>query len=610
MKRVHEGRHGERLEHAAASPASRRRELHVPPTAISPILAALALAATMLAATLAVSAAPLSAQLRTMYDVRVPMRDGVELSTDVWLPDADGRFPAILIRSPYLKATMFGRYGMEYFVRHGYAVVLQDTRGRGDSDGEFHFYFGEGEDGYDTIEWIAQQPWSNGDVGTSGGSYLGTVQWLAARERPPHLRCMIPTASSGRLFDELPYLGGAFRLGWAIDWLNDTSARSSQRAGAAALDWEAILAHRPLSTLDDFMGRRIPLWKEFLQHDTLDEYWAPLHFEAWDFQQIDIPVLTVTGWFDGDQLGALSYWDGMARHNPGTEHYLVMGPWLHAETYLGGELSVRDLELSPASVLPIQEIRRQFFDYCLKGSSPSFDAPKARVYLSSTGRWLELDEYPPPQATPTQLYLHSNGAANSLLGDGRLTWDAPRTAEPPDRFVYDPHNPVPTVGRAVDQRPVQRRDDVLVYTTEPLADTVVVMGRVFVRLHAASDALDTDFTAKIEDVYPDGRAILLGPTEAGSVRRARYRAGYLGTELLTPDEPELFEIELFAIGHAFLPGHRIRIEISSSAFPMVNPNQNTGNPVATDTEWKTANQTVFHDPERPSHVLLPVLRRE
>ena len=507
---------------------------------------------------------------------------------------------------------------MEYFVRHGYAVVLQDVRGRGDSDGEFHFYFGEGEDGYDTIEWIAQQPWSNGDVGTSGGSYLGTVQWLAARERPPHLRCIIPTASSGRLFDEIPYLGGAFRLGWAIDWLNDTSARSSQRAGADALDWETILAHRPLFTLDDFMGRRIPLWKEFLQHSTLDEYWAPLHFEAWDFQQIDIPVLTVTGWLDGDQSGALSYWDGMARHNPeNSEHYLIMGPWLHAQTYLGGALSVGELELSPASVLPIQDIRRQFFDYCLKGSAPSFDAPRARAYLTSAGRWLELDGYPPPQATPTPLYLRGGGAdspregaANSLLGDGRLTWDAPSGNEPPDRFVYDPQNPVPTVGRAVDQRPVQRRDDVLVYTTEPLADTVAIMGRAFVRLHAASDALDTDFTAKIQDVYPDGRAVGLGSTEAGGVRRGRYLKGYLSTELLTPNQPELFEIELFDIGHAFRPGHRIRIEISSSAFPMVNPNQNTGHPVAIDTEWKTANQIVFHDAERASHVLLPVLRPE
>ena len=564
----------------------------------------------ILAASVAALATPgiLQAQTRTHFDRRVPMRDGVELSTDVWLPDAVGRFPTILIRTPYLKAPQFERYRLEYFVRHGYAVALQDVRGRGDSDGDFHFYFGEGEDGYDTIEWIALQPWSNGDVGMSGGSYLGTVQWLAARERPPHLRCIIPTASSGRLFDEIPYLGGAFRMGWALDWLNDTSARSAQRPGAAGLDQEAILAHRPLFTMDDFMGRRIPLWREFLQHNTLDEYWAPLHFEAADFRQIDIPVLTVTGWFDGDQSGALSYWDGMAQHNPANNrHYLVIGPWTHAQTYLGGALSVGEVELSPESVLPIQEIRRRFFDSCLKGSASDFGASRVRAYLTATGQWLELDRYPPPQATPTPLYLHSGGAANSLLGDGRLTWDAPQGEEPRDRFVYDPHNPVPTMGRAVDQRPVQRRDDVLVYTTDALTDTLAIMGRVFVRLYAASDALDTDFTAKIQDVHPDGRAVALGSTEAGGVRRARYRNGYLNTELLTPNEPELFEVELFDIGHAFLPGHRIRIEISSSAFPMVNPNQNTGNPVATDTEWKTANQTVFHDRERPSHVLLPVL---
>ena len=232
------------------------------------------------------------------------MRDGVGLSTDIWLPAAEGSFPAILLRTPYQKAPQFSRYKLEYFVRHGYAVVLQDVRGRGDSDGEFHFYFGEGEDGYDTIEWIAQQPWSNGDVGMSGGSYLGTVQWLAARERPPHLRCIIPTASSGRLFDELPYLGGAFRMGWALQWLNDVSARASQGPSAAALDWEAISAHRPLLTMNEFMGRRIPLWKEFLEHPTLDDYWAPLDFGREDFRKIDFPVLTVTrGFMAADQHG-------------------------------------------------------------------------------------------------------------------------------------------------------------------------------------------------------------------------------------------------------------------------------------------------------------------
>ncbi len=556
---------------------------------------------------LALSAQPgiAAAQIRAHFDVRVPMRDGVELSTDIWLPNAEGTFPAILLRTPYQKAPQFDRYRLKYFVQHGYAVLLQDVRGRGDSDGEFHFYFGEGEDGYDTIEWIARQPWSNGKVGTSGGSYLGTVQWLAARERPPHLACMIPTASSGRLFDELPYRGGAFVAPWALEWLNGTSGRATQGPSAASLDWEAIAAYRPLLTMDEFMGRRMPLWREFLEHPTLDAYWRPINFEAEDFRQIDIPVLTVTGWFDGDQLGALSYWDGMTAHkSDNQEHYLIVGPWTHAQTYLGGALNVGGLALAPQSVINIQEVRRKFFDYCLKGTAPSFDEPRARVYVTGVDEWRESAVYPPRMAQPTPLYLHSGGRANTLDGDGTLSWDEPGD-ERPDHYTYDPKRPLAGRGHAEDRRPLQRRDDVLVYTTEVLEDPVEIIGRVFVNLYASSDALDTDFTARIADVYPDGRALGLGPTTG--VRRARYRNGYKRTELLTPDKPELFQIELFDIAHRFLRGHRIRIEISSSD-PSVNPNQNTGNPVATDTEWRTANQTVYHDVRRGSHVLLPVMR--
>ncbi len=558
---------------------------------------------------LAATAAPTVAQMRTYFDVRVPMRDGVELSTDIWLPDSQRQYPTILIRTPYQKAPQFRRYQLSYFIENGYAVVLQDVRGRGHSDGEFHFYFGEGEDGYDTIEWVAQQQWSNGGVGTSGGSYLGTVQWLAALERPPHLRCMIPTAPSGRLFDELPYVGGAFRVYRMLEWLNQQSARADQSESVAEVDLEAVWAHRPLITMDEFMGRRITLFKEFLEHPTLDAYWDPIHFDAEDFKKIDIPFLTVTGWFDGQQGGTLWYWDGMnANQSEDHDGYLIIGPWSHAQTYMGGGLEIGQMAFAPQSVLNIQEIRRQFFDYCLKKSTPHFAAPRARAYVTGADHWHELETYPPPLMQPTPLYLHSNGGANSLDGDGALSWTAP-AAEHPDRFTFDPQNPVHILGLAEDQRPVQWREDVLVYTTAELEHTVEILGRVFVKLYASSDATDTDFTAKIQDVQPDGRAISLGSRTAG-VRRARYRNGYEKTELLTPNKPELFDIELFDIGHAFLPGHRIRIEISSSAFPLVNPNQNTGNPVATDTEWQVAEQTIYHDSARASHVLLPILVHE
>jgi putative CocE/NonD family hydrolase len=535
------------------------------------------------------------------------MRDGVRLSANVWLPDTTNKHPTILIRTPYIKTAQFRRYSLARYVREGYAVVLQDTRGRGDSEGEFQFYFAEGKDGFDTIEWIAKQPWSNGRVGTDGGSYLGTVQWLAARERPPALKCIIPTAPSGRIFDEIPYLGGAFRLEWALPWLNGVAGKVDQNELADLVDGAKVSAHRPLATMDVAFGRPIKLYQEFLQHETLDDYWKRIQFTDPDFAKIDIPVLTVTGWFDGDQLGALYYWDGIERRRSeiGDRTHLIIGPWTHAQTYLGGAVKVGAYELGQSAIIDIQSQRVAFYDACLKQSTPRYDAPRVRVFVTGANRWITGDRYPLADVTTRELFLRGGGAANSSAGDGRLAWERPE-AEPSDTFSYDPRNPVPSKGITLDHRDLETRRDVLVYTGEALTDPVEIVGRVFVKLFAATDGTDTDFTAKILDVHPDGRAVILGPSETG-VRRARYRKGYERIELVKPNQPEEYSIELFDIGHRFLSGHRIRIEISSSASPYIVPNPNTGLPIATDTTWRVARQTIFHDRSRPSRVLLPVL---
>jgi len=325
---------------------------------------------------------------------------------------------------------------------------------------------------------------------------------------------------------------------------------------------------------------------------------------------MDLPALHVTGWFDGDQPGALSYWDGMNQFSPGRDkQYLLIGPWNHVQTLLGGGLKIGEMGFSPDSIIDRMAQHLAFFGHYLKGASPRFDHPRVKVYLTGSNEWREYEDYPPPQVEHKPLYFHSGGKANTLLGDGALSWRMPKK-EPGDKYVYDPKNPVEfSIEKemyAVDNRLTEIRNDVLVYTSEELTEPVSILGRVFVHLYAASDALDTDFTAKLLDVCPDGKALNLGPNGMG-IRRARYRNGYTKEELLTPHKPEKLSIELFDIGHTFLPGHRIRVEISSSAAPMFNPNQNTGNPVATDTEWKTANQTVYHDSDRPSHVLLPVI---
>ena len=589
----------------------RRSGCHV---AIRSILHLLPLAPAALV--IAATAMPSSAQVHRMFDVRTPMRDGVELSGDVWMPSEGGPFPTIIIRTPYLKTMAIGDFTLAgwatYFAERGYAVVMQDVRGRGDSDGDFDFFFQEGEDGYDTIEWMAAQPWSNGDVCTAGVSYLGTDQWLAAREQPPALKCMVATAAAGRWMHELPYYGGAWMMSWALDWINGTSGRNMQTANAVGIDMDSVYWHRPLLTQDERMGRDMPLFNDFLENATMNEYWQRLHFTEEDFRGLDLPVLHVTGWFDGDQPGAMFYWDGMMAHSPAAdEQYLLSGPWGHAETFIGGTLEVGEMTFKPESIVDNKAEHLAFFEHYLKGSADSYDQPRARVYVMGAEEWREFDQYPPPDAQPTDLYLSSGGRANSIAGDGALAWSAPEGDTPPDRFTFDPRRPVPAalgiLPSGEDRTPLQRRDDVLVYTSEVIEEAVEIVGKVVVEFHAATDARDTDFVANIMDVYPDGRAVKLGPITG--VVRARYRNGFDREELLTPGEVARYEIDLGHIAHSFEPGHRIRIDLTSSAYPHVAPNQNTGNPVATDTEWNTARQIIHHSREYPSRIILPVRAR-
>ncbi|MBY8826401.1 CocE/NonD family hydrolase [Sphingomonas colocasiae] len=551
--------------------------------------------------------------LRQLFDLRTPMRDGVELSSDVWLPEADGRYPVILIRTPYVKtdpmsaqAVVLGRY----FAEHGYAVVVQDVRGRGDSDGKFDFYFQEAADGHDSVEQLAAQPWSNGRVCMMGVSYLGAVQWLAAKERPPHLACIAPTSPSGSYQDELPRTGGAFMMMWALMWLNETSGHVSQGGNMGAADLARVFSHRPLLTMDEAFGRRMPLFRKFVEHDLLDDYWKRIQLGPDDFAGIDIPVLATTGWFDGDQEGTLHYWRGMeARAGSAKHQYLTIGPWNHMQSYTGGAEKIGELALSRDSIIDNKAVHLAFFDRYLKQTTSHFDRPHVRLFVSGRNVWRDFDTFPLREATETRLYLSSGGAANSAAGNGALGWAKPARAGR-DTYLYDPKNPVPLNLNAElfagDRKQAQSRPDVLVYTSPPLEKVVEVIGPVAMELFAASDAKDTDFTAAISDVGPDGKAILLGSKPVGIIR-ARYRHGPMAQpSLLTPGKAERYRINLGAIGHAFLPGHRIRVEISSSAFPMFNPNQNTGNPIATDTEWKNANQTIFHGGARASALILPV----
>jgi len=563
----------------------------------------------LLIGALARLANPVLSQVRSERGVLIPMRDGVKLSADIWLPEAPGRYPVLVARTPYTKTGLGLTEWARYFARRGYGVAVQDTRGRGDSEGAFEFFFADGKDGYDTIEWVAAQPWSNGRVGMLGLSYLGTVQWLAARERPPHLACITPTAAAGRWFEESPYMGGAFLHASALQLARLFSSRAAPAPNAPAADFATVLAHRPLLTADSVMGGHSRLYRDWLTNPTTGPYWDRLRFAEKDFAAIDIPTLTLTGWYDGDQAGSLFYWRGLMAHAPNRHrHFLIVGPWRHPETFRGGSRKVGDTELSPESIVDPKAIHLAFFDWCLKGTSPSFDSARVRIYVTGANVWRTSDSYPPATAIPRPLYLASGGRANSSRGDGKLVWE-PTVGAPADRFTFDPRNPVRDAFEnwGLDRGPIQSRDDVLVYTSDALREPLEVIGGVVVDLRAASDARDTDFTAALSDVGLDGRALKLGPVVG--IRRARYRNGYDREELLTPGKVESFRIELLDIAHSFEPGHRVRLEISSSAVPTYNPNQNTGNPIATDIEWKVANQTVYHDQTWASSITLPVVVR-
>lgn len=555
-----------------------------------------------------------ASDMRVLYDIRIPARDGTELSTDIWMPLEPGKYPAILVRTPYVKSLY--RPGKDLrgfiagFAERGYVSLYQDSRGRGDSDGKF-LSGNSGQDGFDTIEWIIRQPWSNGRVCMMGVSALANLQWAAARLKPPHLKCIIPTASGA--FQKIIKAGGIIGMD-GLQWVFATSGRMMQPAIDTALDWEKISWHRPLRTIDQAIGRHMPNIHKFISSN--DPNYDPImntELNGDDYSRIDIPVLHVTGWFDIALNGTIANWVGMKQHSPARDQqYLLIGPWDHKQTMMGGAIRYGEMEFTEESIIDVADLHRNFFDHYLKETTEKFIFPTARVYVTGANEWREFDVYPPQKIVKKYLFFHSGGKANSLNGDGYLSILEPLD-ELPDTFIYNPRNPVPSAygdlfqpSEPADQRNVELRDDILVYTSEVLKEPLEIIGEVNVELYAATDGRDTDFTVKLLDIQSDGRAVLLGSPKSGIIR-ARFRNGLGKQVLLTPGKIEKYSISLGHMGHVFLPGHKLRVEISSSAYPLILPNQNTGNPIETDTEWRTALQTIYHNSVYPSALILPFL---
>ncbi len=553
--------------------------------------------------------APQTSEVRIDFNRRVPMRDRTELSADVYRPKAAGRFPVILNRTPYTKTSAGNFKIAQYFVSHGYVVVFMDVRGRGDSDGTFEPYRNDGQDGYDAIEWCAAQEWSSGKVGTVGGSYNGAIQWLTAVKQPPHLATMIVLASPSDPFVEWPT---GQPLPVDISWYHFTSGHVLQNM--EAVDWKKLYEHLPLITMDEAMGRPNRFWKDEVEHAKLDSWWEYKRYQN-KYERVRVPVLNISGWYDDEQVGTPLNFMGVTSKGPTAEvrrsQRLLIGPWPHA---INSSTKLGQIDFGPTAVIDMNAYWLRWFDYWLKGirNGVSQEAP-VRIFVMSGNGWRDENEWPIARTHWTKYYLHSKGRANTLSGDGALSTTAP-ASEPADNYSYDPAKPVPfitdasfaQIGGPDDYRTVEERADVLVYTSEPLTDNIEVCGPLRVHLAAASSARDTDFMAKLIDVWPNGFAQRLND---GMVR-ARFRQGMDKPSLIEPGRVYDYDLDLWNTCQVYGQGHRIRIEISSSAFPKYDRNLNTGDALGQTTQMQVAAQKIYHDREHPTYVVLPIVPRK
>ncbi|MBI1792293.1 MAG: CocE/NonD family hydrolase [Acidobacteria bacterium] len=563
---------------------------------------------------------PPTNEIRLENLVPVPMRDGVTLYADVYRPAAPGKYPVIVSRTPYSTERAPNAYAAAvFFSRRGYAYVYQDVRGRHESEGIWEPFRNDIEDGYDTIEWSARQEWSNGKVGMEGGSYLGHVQWRAAMSKPPHLVTIFPKVAATSLYHDWITLNGGWRLSFNFGWgpvrqesrIMQNTGPHTLAGGPEGISFDRLLRHLPLMSMQELAGRHARFYRNWIEHPDYDDYWKKLNAEE-VFDRIGIPVHTAGGWFDIFSQGTLRGYAGMSRKGA-TEiarkkSRLLIGPWGHGTSRKFGEI-----DFGPEAMVHEDALELRWFDYWLKDrrNNGLDEEPPVTLFVMGKNVWRRENEYPLARAQYKKLYFHRAGDANGH--GGRLGWSLPGD-DPPARYGYDPEHPAPSLGGnnccgtptpagPMDQRPIEQRADVLVYTSDLLDRDVEVTGPVKVALYASSDAVDTDFVAKLVDVFPDGRAINV----CEGIVRARYREGADRPKLLEPGKVYEFPIDLVGTSNAFQKGHRIRVDITSSHFPQFDRNPNTGEPFGQSARVKVANQTIYQGGERASYVLLPVV---
>jgi uncharacterized protein len=561
----------------------------------------------------------------TERNIMVPMRDGIRLATDLYRPETPGKYPVILTRIPYGSdpgdGLPWGQLQMvgKMFVKHGYIYVVQDTRGEFDSEGDWFPFVFEHDDGQDAIAWIAEQKWCDGNIGMWGGSYFGYTQLITA-PGDPNLDVIVPWIGSGNLHD-LVFRGGASSFismqGWVLQEGNSQLRRKGEKPNLK-LDLSGGYYNEPLrdaepvdieAVMADPKAMEGGPWK-WLGHPGDTEHVAALNYDSY-YKEVSVPVLLIAGWYDIFLNAQLKDFDRLRAEGSGNakKTRLVIGPWAHGQVFS----SLEDSKIESPRL--ITGLFKDWYDYWLMGIDNGVgDQAPVSIFVMGENVWRDEYEWPLARTKYVDYYIHSSGSANTLSGDGTLSTSSPR-GEPADKFTYDPHDPVPTMGGAFlkalefkagpkDQSEVEKRKDVLVYVTEPLNEPMEVTGPITVTLFASSSAIDTDWTAKLVDISPDGYRRII---QCGIVR-ARYRDGLKSPSHIKPGKVYEYKIDLWATSNLFLTGHQIGLEISSSNFPQFDRNTNAGGTGGPENII-IADQTVYHQEQYPSRITLPVVPR-
>jgi uncharacterized protein len=572
------------------------------------------------------AAPPVPSNIAVQYDVPMKTRDGVILHADIYHPNSPGKFPVILMRTPYDKSVDWAVAPIFRMVPRGYVVIIQDVRGRYTSEGEWYPFRHEQADGFDAVEWAAALPYSDGKVGMMGASYVGATQMLAAIAQPPHLAAIAPNMTASNYHDGWTYQSGALEQWFDQNWTSQLAENTLRRLILQNTDARVGAQTLPLVNYPVFNFGQLPAdaqltatiapyYLDWLAHPDYDDYWKQWSIEE-NFSKISIPMLQVGGWYDIFNAGTLRNYMGAKAHGSTdaarTQQHLLIEIGGHA----GFGRRIGDVDFGPHALENgYTDVILDWYDFLLKGIQNEFATDKpVKLFVMGVNEYRQEDDWPPPQARSTKYFLHSTGKANSLRGDGSLSTSAPKS-EPADTYVYNPGNPTPTVGGPLccdqehiepgprDQRTVENRDDVLVYSTGPLASDLEVTGPVTADLFLKSSAVDTDFTAKLVDVAPDGFSQDL--TEG--ILRMRYRSSQEHATLMNPGQIYEITLDLWATANVFLRGHSLRLEISSSNFPRFDRNLNSGEEARFGRNFVSANNTILHDAQHPSSLVLPIM---